>query len=90
MEVITFPFAFMLFCWAVIFKLKIKMSWTENDFKDYDQDKTQAKKEIDFDKKRNNFFSPFLLYNEYSWLVEHKGLDPNDYDDSQINNLIIS
>lgn len=28
------------------------MSWTENDFKDYDQDKTQAKKEIDFDKKR--------------------------------------
>lgn len=28
------------------------MSWTENDFKDYDQDKTQVKKEIDFDKKR--------------------------------------
>lgn len=28
------------------------MSWTDNDFKDYDQDKLQAKKEIDFDKKR--------------------------------------
>ena len=28
------------------------MSWTENDLNDYDQDKNQAKKEIDFDKKR--------------------------------------
>jgi|LakMenE18May11ns_1017448.scaffolds.fasta_scaffold9907298_5 hypothetical protein len=28
------------------------MSWTDTDFKDFDQDKTQSKKELDFNKKR--------------------------------------
>jgi hypothetical protein len=45
------------------------MSWTENDLNDYDQDKNQAKKEIDFDKKRISF----MLKKDRKSIKEIKG-----------------
>lgn len=36
---------------------------------------------------QDTFISPFLLYNEYEWLVQNKGLDPNDLKDEEVNRL---
>jgi len=33
------------------------------------------------------YFDPFFLYNEYDWLVENKGLDANNYDSNDIDDM---
>jgi len=38
-------------------------------------------------RKEDKYFDPFFLFNEYQWLIDNKGMNPNDYTDEQINEL---
>jgi len=32
-----------------------------------------------FLRKEDKYFDPFFLFNEYQWLIDNKGMNPNDY-----------
>ena len=36
----------------------------------------------------DKYFDCFFLFNEYQWLIDNKGMNPNDYTDEEINRMV--